>query len=69
MVVVVVNDVMYSRFDFGLVVSTMIGRGRSRSSSSLNGSSSSESRPSENSELDSLFVTSLDDGYDRRMCK
>lgn len=60
--VVVVNEVMYSRFDFGLVVSTTIGRGKSKSESSVNGSSSSESRP-DNSELDSLFVTSLDDGY------
>lgn len=60
--VVVVNEVMYSRLDFGLVVSNMIGRGKSISSSRVNGSLSSSSRPV-NSELDSLFVTSFDDGY------
>lgn len=62
-VVVVVNDVMYSRFDRGLVVSGMLGGGisRSRSLSSVNGSSPSASRP-DSSELDSLLATSFDDG-------
>lgn len=60
-VVVVVNDVMYSRFDRGLVVSGKLGCGISKSLSNVNGSSDSESIPT-NSELDSLFVTSFDDG-------
>lgn len=58
-VVVVVNDVIYSRFDFGLVDIVMLGL---LSISVLNeNGSDSPLLPSD--KLDSLLVTSFDDGY------
>lgn len=58
-VVVVVNDVMYSRFDFGLVVFGLVGILYSNSALNENGSDSVLLVM----KLDSLLVTSFDDGY------
>lgn len=58
-VVVVVNDVMYSRFDFGLVAFGLVGILLSISALNENGSDSELLAM----ELDSLLVTSFDDGY------
>lgn len=58
-VVVVVNDVMYSRFDFGLVAFGLVGILLPISALNENGSDSELLAM----ELDSLLVTSFDDGY------
>lgn len=61
-VVVVVNDVMYSRFDFGLVAFGLAGILLSISALNENGSDSVLLVM----KVDSLLVTSFDDGYIER---